>query len=46
MILFSNTVQNLDISRYSNNDYSNNVNDSTMNAILKYRNYAIVFFSY
>ena len=45
MILFSNTVQNLDISRYSNND-SNNVNDSTMNAILKYRNYASVFFSY
>ena len=35
-----NIVQNLDISRYSNNEpLVSNTNDVTLNAILKYRNH-------
>ena len=37
---FSNTVQNLDISRYSNGQpLVSNTNDATLKAILKYRNH-------
>ena len=37
---FSNIVQNLDISRYSNNEHLvSNTNDATLKAILKYRNH-------
>ena len=37
---FSNTVQNLDISRYSNGEpLVSNTNDATLKAILKYRNH-------
>ena len=36
---FSNIVQNLDISRYSNDEHLvSNTNDATLKAILKYRN--------
>ena len=37
---FSNIVQNLDISRYSNDEpLVSNTNDATLKAILKYRNH-------
>ena len=37
---FSNIIQNLDITRYSNNEpFLDNIKDSTMKAILKYRNH-------